>query len=631
MPPWSRRLFQRRTLITLAALSVLHSGAPIPSSRAQSQSPLEPQIEQHLQAAQQAERSKDYARAAEAYQKILELRPGWALIQQSLALTYHLRNLYPQAIAEFEKAIVLDDQLWGSYLFLGMDYYRTNQFDKAIPALEKSLALNPERAESEGRFWLGASYTALGKYPPAIEQFERLTATRRSDIELLYQLARSYDRYGLDLFETIGRIEPRSSFVHLLQAERYAAERRFDLAGLEYSRALELRPDLEGVVPALRRFDRTAAEPRADQQPKEPLEMAASDIRSNAELAEFFLSIGAGDQASKHGRRLARVEVKDPELETYVASVTQRLKQWQQNHSAPAHDSAGQRVEPGLLQALEAFQNGRFGTAVEGLTRRLERGDNTRLRLYLARAHLGLNQRGQSIAQLQKILDKEPQNVEALYWLGTTYRQWAASTMQRMIDSDPGSYRVQQLAGEAHEENTEYEKALESYRAALEKRPELAGIRYSLGNVYWKMRRYDEAEKWLVEELERNPHHGLAHLRLGSLYADQNKAGPAIAHLEQALAANPGLVTARLDLGRALMAERRYHEALSQFEAYAKADPANDRVHYLLANAYRKLGRLDQAKAAMAKYRELNRKRLERVQAEVKSISEELSEETQPR
>jgi tetratricopeptide (TPR) repeat protein len=213
-----------------------------------------------------------------------------------------------------------------------------------------------------------------------------------------------------------------------------------------------------------------------------------------------------------------------------------------------------------------------------------------------------------------------------LYWLGKIQKSRAASTLQAMIETDPDSYRVHQLVAEGHEENTEYDKAIQGYQAALGKRPELAGLRYAIGNVYFKMRQYERAETWLAQELERNPHHGLAHYRLGAIYVDQGEADLALAHLRQALEAHPDLHDARLQSGRALAALERHGEAVAEFLKFAAAEPNNDRVHYLLANSYRKLGQMPQAQAEMQKYRELNRKRLETVQEDVRDVTDSLAD-----
>ena len=63
----------------------------------------------------------------------------------------------------------------------------------------------------------------------------------------------------------------------------------------------------------------------------------------------------------------------------------------------------------------------------------------------------------------------------------------------------------------------------------------------------------------------------------------------------------------------------------AELEAYAQIDPANDRVHFLLGNAYRGLGRIEDARKEFQTYQELSRQRLRRVQQDVKSVTEDVN------
>jgi len=581
-----------------------------------------PEVRELIQAARQAEQAQDYASASEAYKKVLERLPQWALIRQSLALTYHLRGLYPQAIEHFEKALALDDALWGAYLFLGMDYYKTNQFKRAIPALKRSLELNPERTEAEARFWLGLSHAALGRHEKAIEQFERVRDLRPNGIEALYRLARSYDSRAAQLYERIGRIAPRSALVHLLQAERYASEERKDLAQVEYRRALWLRPDLRAVSPLLRKFGALGEDaPPAAGESGFPL----PDVRANLELAGLYADLGDPARAVRHLERIAGLKKMEGEAAHLTAQARRRLEELSLSleEASPGSPSAGR--ESAALNALRALEEGgEPGPAA--LVQALEEEPHPRLRIALARVYLTEGRLSEAESALRKILSAAPDHPDALYWLGKVYKRRAAATLDEMIRADPDSYRVHQLVAAGHEEDTAYEKALTSYRKALEKRPDAAGLSYAIGNVYWKMRRYEEAERWLRAELQANPYHGLAHYRLGALYADRGEAAGAVRHLRRALEPYPKLMDARLHLGRALMAQEQYAEAAAEFEKVAEADPAGDRIHYLLANAYRKLGRMDDARRAMAEYRRRNRQRLEDVQQDVRRASESIEE-----
>lgn len=498
-------------VFAVAGLLAIPGVAPAQPSSPES---VEAQVSSHLEAAQLAESEQDYLAAAERYEAILALRPDWALIHQSLGVTLHLAKRFPESIERLVEAVRLDSQLWGAFLFLGMDYYQIGNFDDAVVALKRSLELNPDLAETQR--WLGLSYSAVQRYEEAIQHLLRSTGPRNDDAEALFHLARAYDSRASQLFEEIGRAEPDSPFVFLLQAERFHANNDLDRARAEYVRAVRLRPDLAGTLPVL---SGTASED-------------------------------------------------DP--------------------SQPAGGKLGE------IQRL--FDDGRYLELAE---------------------------------RLRRSLASDSASVEARYWLGRAYKSLASGTVQRLTEVAPDSHRVDQLAAELHREKTEYEKAVEAYERALAKRPDLPGLRYAIGDVYWTMRRLEEAEDWLRRELERNPHHALARHRLGSLLLERGTAKDALPHLTQAVDMTPNSAAARFDLGRAYLANGQHAEAVRELEASARQDPGNDRVHFLLANAYRGLGRMDDARRELTLYQEARQRRLKQVQADVNSVADDLKQAPQ--
>lgn len=495
------------TLAILGVLSILGAALGQPAGPES----VEAQVQAHLEAAELAESEQDYLAAAERYEAILALRPDWALIHQSLGVTLHLAKRFPQSIERLLEAVRLDGQLWGAFLFLGIDYYQVGKFDDAIEALKQSLGLNAEVAET--RRWLGLSYGAVQRYEEAVQHLSQSTGPRNDDAEALFHLARAYDSRASQLFEEIGRAEPDSPFVSLLQAERFLANNDLDRAQAEYFRALRLRPGLAGTLPSL-------GEAASDDGPPRAADGNLGDVR------KLF---GAG-------------------------------------------------------QYLEVA------------------------------------------ARTRKALASDATNVEARYWQGRSYKNLATATVQRLTEVAPDSYRVDQLAAELHRDETEYEKAVAAYQRALSKSPDLPGLRYAIGDVYWTMRRLDEAEDWLRQELDRNPHHALARHRLGSLLLERGMADDALVHLHQAVEMTPDSAAARFDLGRAYLDNGQHADAVRELKESSRQDPDNDRVHYLLASAYRGLGQMDDARRELTIYQEARQRRLKQVQTDVSSVADDLKQ-----
>lgn len=593
-------------VVLLIGGSILHA--------AQRDSAIEAQISQHLAAAQKAEHTQDYAAASRQYEEILKLQPKLALIRQSLAITYHLQNRFPEAIAEFQRALRLDATLWGSDLFLGMDFYKTNEFLAAIAPLEKSISLNATMAEPEARFWLAVTDSALNKPEDAVRELRRDLVLRPDNLDVLYYLTKAYDQAGDTTFQRLGDIEPRAAAVSLLQAERFQEENRMDLAGLQYRNALRLRPDFSGWIAAL---GGEAGDPKTAPDST----IAISDARANLDLAALFAAVGQRDQAASILKNLLNQKAADAKTSEIIARANARLSALQ-HASAPAQ----QENAADVVKGIELVRQGRFRDAEEPLARAAEKDSNPALRFFLLRCYIEAGDFAPVEDRLSQVLKAEPGNVDALHLLGRSFKGQAETTLRRMIEIDTDFYGVHELLGRQHEERTEYDLAIKEYEAALAKRPDLAGIRYAIGNVYRKMSKFGEAEKWLLEELARNPYHGLAHYRLGSIYVEQGKPDAAIPHLLEALQSHPQLTGAQLDLGRAYTAKGRYEEAIATLKHVAAVEPDNDRVHYLLSLAYSKEGRRAEAQTELADYQRLTRDRLLRTQQDVRNVANSLNQ-----
>ena len=573
----------------------------------------EDRIQRRLDAAQRAERARDYASASREYEEILKLQPNLPLIRQSLAITYHLQNRYPEAISEFQRALRLDSTLWGACLFLGMDYYKINQFALAIQPLEKSISLNAKMAEPEARFWLGTTYSALNRQEDAVRELRRDLELRPKDVDVLYSLTRAYDQSAAAVFERLGQLEPRSAAVSILQAERLMEENRADLAGVEYRRAVRLRPDFAGWIPGL-------ASANAPVSADSDLTICSSDAHANLELADLFCSVGDNQRSAAILDNLAAQKGADAGTNDLIATAKGRLEAIR-HQPATTPSQASQEV----LAGIALLRQGRSREAETPLSEAAAKIPNPYLRLYLVQSYLEAGDCLLAENEIHKSLLAEPKNIDALHLLGRNYKHQAEAALRQMIEIDADAYGVHELLGRQHEERTEFALAIQEYQAALAKRPDAGGVRYAIGNVYRKMSQYDQAEHWLTEEIKSNPYHGLAQYRLGSVYIEQGKPDEAIPHLELALQSHPRLTDARLDLGRAYTAKGRYEEAIANLKQVAVAEPDNDRVHYLLSTAYSKQGKREQAQVELATYQRLTRLRLQRTQQDVRDASDSLT------
>jgi len=348
----SRRVWRLTVFMLVVGLASLEA--------AQQNSAVEMEVSQHLAAAQKAEQARDYPAASRQYQEILKLQPKLAIIRQNLAITYHLQNRYPEAIAEFQRALRIDSSLWGSDLFLGMDYYKT-QFALALEPLKASIALNAKMAEPEARFWLAVTDSALNRPEHAVRELRRDLALRPANINVLYYLAKAYDQAAASAFERLGTVEPHAAAVSLLEAEHFW--KRIARTWRVYSTEMRC-----GCGPILLAGFQPLPMGRLTRGALSDLTIAASDARANVDLAALLTGAGEIDRATALLQNLVRQKAADPRTSAIMVEASARLTALPQAQAPNGRETLAE-----IAHGIVAIQLGHFHEAEETLSRSAEK------------------------------------------------------------------------------------------------------------------------------------------------------------------------------------------------------------------------------------------------------------------
>jgi len=229
-----------------------------------------------------------------------------------------------------------------------------------------------------------------------------------------------------------------------------------------------------------------------------------------------------------------------------------------------------------------------------------------RAALYLANDLIHLGQLEKAAEQLQALSRKEPKNQEVWYLLGKVYMQLSQVSLGKLSEIDPNSFLVHQISGEVMESMNNLDGALLEYKKAVELAPEKPGTHYHLANAYWSLLMWEPAKKEFLAELVNDPQNCQVHWKLGDIMLEQ-QAEPqsALEEEDKALAICPDSAEAHEDRGRALLKMERYKEAAADLQKAAGADPSEPRPHFLLSQAYRALGRTQEAQAEMRMFSKL--------------------------
>jgi tetratricopeptide (TPR) repeat protein len=231
-------------------------------------------------------------------------------------------------------------------------------------------------------------------------------------------LGQIYNRYSSTLFKRIGDIDKDSSAAHRLQAEWYVSQEKLEQAIDEYQQVATVQPQWEGI---------------------------------HLEIANLYSKQGKLDKAAEELEKELTVSPHDKNVQMQLSKLRSELSNGatQTSLTGGSHtESRSSSVDPvdPVARGILRFRERNYSEAKEIFLNVLNRNPlNDVARLYLGRSLYGLGEYQQAISELQVLTAGWKGHLETLYWLGKAFQETAAATLQRMIDIDPGSYRVYQM------------------------------------------------------------------------------------------------------------------------------------------------------------------------------------------
>ena len=215
--------------------------------------PAQAQVQAHIDSARKAEAAGDFRTAEKEYVEALKGREDWELFQR-LGLVRHLQNKYPEAIDALEHSVRINPDAWGAQLFLGIDYYRTNQFARALEALSHSARIEPNQPEVQ--FWIGVTDIALKRYLDGLQILAEVSQRQPDNLEAVRIMAQASSDYSVQLHNLVTAEHPESAWAHRVHGQALENDGSCDAALVEYRKARELKPNMEGIREAIARCEK---------------------------------------------------------------------------------------------------------------------------------------------------------------------------------------------------------------------------------------------------------------------------------------------------------------------------------------------------------------------------------------
>jgi type IV pilus biogenesis/stability protein PilW len=137
---------------------------------------------------------RDYAKAIQAYQKVIELDPGYAEAHNNLGIIYQEAGDFERALSSYQKAIEINPKYEKALNNLGVLLYLKGRYEESIQAFQKALALNANNIESHIN--LGILFKKQGQVDQAIESYHRALAINPLHGEAHYNMGLLYEQLG---------------------------------------------------------------------------------------------------------------------------------------------------------------------------------------------------------------------------------------------------------------------------------------------------------------------------------------------------------------------------------------------------------------------------------------------------
>jgi tetratricopeptide (TPR) repeat protein len=259
------------------------------------------------------------------------------------------------------------------------------------------------------------------------------------------------------------------------------------------------------------------------------------------------------------------------------------------------------------LLGISLYEMAEYAKARPRLEAALRANPNdSNAQMFLVKTLAKLGDHQAAASYLQQLAIHEPKNQEVWYLLAKVYMKLSEQALAKMNGIDPHSVMAHELSGEMMEAMNNYDGAIVELKKAVEMAPHQPGTHYKLGDAYFSLSQWDSAAEQFRAELVIDAANCQARWKLASVLL-QNNGSPeeALADVNQALSQCPSLAEARVDRARALIKLDRNMQAIADLEVAIKADPTEPSTHFLLAKAYRSLGRTQEAQVEMRAFSKL--------------------------
>jgi tetratricopeptide (TPR) repeat protein len=436
----------------------------------------------------------------------LAKNPGNTELRSIMGGLYFNLREYDKAIREYQAIIEIDPKNLVAYLYLATIYAQEKKYDSAEKAYRKMLAMDPDNII--GMYYYAKTLTQMNRWTEAEALYHKITLQGPAfeaawlGLAALYETQNKYDE-AIGVYRRYLEINPARISFRVKIADLLVKANKHEAAEKEFQEVLKKDPANREVRTALgllyydmRRFDAAAV------QFLSLLETAPNDDKLHYLLANALEQKGDLPAARVEYQKISTV------FELYANA---------QIHTAMIFKKEG-RLDDAILVLTQAIQKKNdqailylylsslyeeqknFAvaekTVLEGIGRFPRNAD-----LHYVRGSIleKMNRFEESIKSMETVLDIDPQNADALNFIGYSYADRgihldrAEQMIIQALKIKPDNGYILDSLGWVHFKKNQYDSALKHLKRAWELLPDDSNIMEHLGDVYLKIGQDKEA------------------------------------------------------------------------------------------------------------------------------------------
>ena len=135
---------------------------------------------------------REFSKAIQAYQKVIELDPTYVEAYNNLGIIYQMVGEMDRAFGAYQKSTEINPRYEKGYNNLGILLFLKGRYEEAVEAFQKALAINSNNIESHIN--LGILFKKKGEWEKAIESYQKALAINPLHRETHYNIALLYEQ-----------------------------------------------------------------------------------------------------------------------------------------------------------------------------------------------------------------------------------------------------------------------------------------------------------------------------------------------------------------------------------------------------------------------------------------------------